>query len=186
MTTPTDPTDPTDPASHTPISRIPTTAEDRAARRVRILMRLEEGWSYYKIGLFEGLTHERVRQIVRQSLREREVDPSYEHVLVQSARLDPALRLAAEKVAEGEFRAIVPMLRVLDRLDRYQAAAMAHRATKEGRAESDRKFKDKLVDLVRRARAAREAHEAREAAARSGEAAAEQAGDFRGFSPANH
>jgi hypothetical protein len=180
-------TDPADPASHTHTrTRTPTTAADRAARRVRILARLQEGWNYDKIGEFEGLTRERVRQIVAASLRQREVDPSYEHVLVQSARLDPALRLAAEKVAEGEFRAIVPMLRVLDRLDKYQAAAMAHSATKEGREERDGKFKQKLADLFRRVRAAREAKEAQEAAARNGEASAGQPRDFQGFSPANH
>ncbi len=63
---------PTAAASHHP----PPPAADRAARCVPILARLQEGWAYDKIGLFKGLTRERVRQIVAASLRQREVDPA--------------------------------------------------------------------------------------------------------------
>ena len=40
---------------------------------------------------------------------------------MQIARLEPALRLAASAVAEGDLGAIDRLLRVLDRLDRYSA-----------------------------------------------------------------
>jgi hypothetical protein len=43
--------------------------------------------------------------------------------MLQLARLEQALRLAAEAVAEGEIAAIAPYLKVLAQLDRYQGAA---------------------------------------------------------------
>jgi hypothetical protein len=132
-------------------------AADRAARRVRILARLQEGWSYDKIALTEDLTRERVRQIVVDAMEQREVDPSREHAILQSARLDGALRLAAEKVAEGELNAIYALLQVLERLDKYQRAAGAREVDK---TKDDISFKTKLADLVQRARAARAQQEA--------------------------
>src|SRR5882724_5513579 len=116
LPTPTNPATP----SHTR-----SAAADRGARRVRILASLQEGWSYDKIAVAEGLTRERIRQIVVELLEQREVDPPREHAILQSARLDGALRLAVEKVADGELNAIYPLLKVLERLDKYQGAAAA-------------------------------------------------------------
>ncbi len=93
---------------------------DREVRRMRIFARLQEGWSYDEIGREEGVTGERIRQIVKQALAAREVDASRDHALLQIARLGPALRLAAAEVAKGEVAAIAPLLRVLERLDKYQ------------------------------------------------------------------
>lgn len=49
-------------------------------------------------------------------------------------RLAPALRLAAQGVAEGDRAAITALIRVLDRLDKYQAAGEANRPTTKVRA----------------------------------------------------
>jgi hypothetical protein len=98
------------------------TAADRARRRLRIFARMQEGWSYEAIAEEEKLSRERIRQIVKQSLDRREVDPSADYLRLQIARLDPALRLAAAKVAAGDLRAIDRLLRVLDRMDKYQSA----------------------------------------------------------------
>jgi hypothetical protein len=98
------------------------TAADRARRRLRIFTRMQEGWSYEAIAEEEKLSRERIRQIVKQSLDRREVDPSADYLRLQIARLDPALRLAAAKVAAGDLRAIDRLLRVLDRMDKYQSA----------------------------------------------------------------
>jgi hypothetical protein len=48
--------------------------------------------------------------------------------LLQLARLEPALRLAAGAVADGDVRAIRYYLKLLDQLDRYQPATAASRA----------------------------------------------------------
>jgi hypothetical protein len=92
-------------------------------RRARIFLRMQEGWPYEAIAAEEDLTRERVRQIVRESLEEREADPERDHKRLQAARLDPALRLAAEKVAAGDLKAIDRLIRVLNQLDKYNKTA---------------------------------------------------------------
>jgi len=77
---------------------------EREVRRMRIFARLQEGWSYEEIGRQEGVTRERIRQIVKQALVKREVDATHDHALLQLARLAPALRLAAEAVGEARSR----------------------------------------------------------------------------------
>ena len=104
-------------------ARLRVTAADRERRRLRILARLQEGWSYEALAEAEALSRERIRQIVKASLDRREVDPNADFIRLQMARLDPALRLASEKVAEGDLMAIDRLLRVLDRMDKYQSAA---------------------------------------------------------------
>ena len=101
---------------------IPAPAASRAAardlRRLRILDSLQAGLSYAAIGRTEGLSRERVRQIVAKALNEGGAATKLDHARVQIARLEPALRLAAGAVAEGDLAAIDRLLRVLDRLDR--------------------------------------------------------------------
>jgi hypothetical protein len=83
----------------------------------------QRGWSYDLIAGAENLTPRRIRQIVRQSLRLRQIDPAGAHVRLQTARLDASLRLAADRIEDGEPGAIDRLLRVLDRLDRCRNAA---------------------------------------------------------------
>ncbi len=42
-----------------------------------------------------------------------------DHKRIQFARLEPALRLAARGVADGDVKAIPLLLKLIDRLDRY-------------------------------------------------------------------
>ena len=105
-------------------------ARDRLARRGRIMERLREGRSYEEIAEAEGLSRERIRQIVVEALRRREVDAQRDHAQLQMLRLAPALRLAARGVAEGDRRAIGKLIRALDRLDKYQAGGGAIAAAK--------------------------------------------------------
>jgi hypothetical protein len=104
---------------------LPALATSRAAsrdlRRLRILASLQAGLSYAAIGRAEGLSRERVRQIVAKALDEEGTGTKLDHARVQIARLEPALRLAAGAVADGDLSAIDRLLRVLDRLDRYCA-----------------------------------------------------------------
>jgi hypothetical protein len=104
---------------------LPAPATSRAAardlRRLRILASVQAGLSYAAIGRAEGLSRERVRQIVVQALDQGQAESKLDHARVQIARLEPALRLAAQAVAEGDLSAIDRLLRVLDRLDRYCA-----------------------------------------------------------------
>ncbi len=89
----------------------------RALRLQRIFARLQEGASYKDIAAEEGLSRERLRQIVRAATARGKVSP--DHKKMQFARLEPALRLAARGVAEGDTKAIPLLIKLVDRLDRY-------------------------------------------------------------------
>ena len=135
---------------------LPAPTASRAAardlRRLRILASLQAGLSYAAIGRAEGLSRERVRQIVVQALAQGDADSKLDHARVQIARLEPALRLAASAVAEGDLGAIDRLLRVLDRLDRYSAVEDA--VTNEY-AGSREKLLAKLNSMAERMIAAR-------------------------------
>ena len=121
------------------------TAHARVLRRGRIFARLREGWAYDEIAAQERLTAERVRQIVRKALEKRIIDEGAEHAKLQLARLQPAMRLAGEAIAEGDVTAIAPLMKVLDRLDRYQRAAKAVQVYDD---EARKKLMDKINRVV--------------------------------------
>jgi DNA-binding Lrp family transcriptional regulator len=137
-------------------SSLPSPAPSRAAardlRRLRILASLQAGLSYAAIGRAEGLSRERVRQIVAKALDEGGAGTKLDHARVQIARLEPALRLAAGAVAGGDLSAIDRLLRVLDRLDRYSAVEGAATSEDEGGRE---KLLAKLNAMAERLIAAR-------------------------------
>jgi len=81
-------------------------ARDREFRRIRILAMVQAGWSYAAIGREEAISRERVRQIVAQAFEAGENETKLVHARVQIARLEPALRLAARSVADGDLAAI--------------------------------------------------------------------------------
>jgi hypothetical protein len=127
-------------------------------RRRRIFARLREGLSYEEIAHEEGVTSERIRQIVSDELQKRAVDSGADHAKLQLDRLAPVMQLAAEAVAAGDVSAIAPYLKVLDRLDRYQTAAGANQAY-------DDEARKKLFDKINRVAANLGTDEAMAAAA---------------------
>jgi hypothetical protein len=94
--------------------------KERMLRQERIFARLREGWAYADIAQAEGLSSKRISQIVGKALQRRTPDSASDHAMLQLARLEPALRLAAGALAEGDVEAVSPYLKLLDRLDRYQ------------------------------------------------------------------
>jgi hypothetical protein len=112
-------------------------------RRRRIFARLREGFTYDEIAADEGVSTSRVRQIVSQELQHRAVDTGAEHAKLQLDRLAPAIQLAAEGMAAGDISAIMPYLKALDRLDRYQTVASANQVY-------DDEARKKLMDKVNR------------------------------------
>ena len=87
------------------------------------------------------MTAERIRQIVREALEKRLLDEETDHAKLQLARLRPAMRIAGEAVADGHIKAIDPLLKVLDRLDRYQRTAKVNQVYDD---EARKKLLDKL------------------------------------------
>src|SRR3984957_6576403 len=114
-------------------------------RRKRIFARLREGMAYDEIAALEGVTTERIRQIVAEVLQKRAVDSGADHAKLQLDRLAPALQVAAEAVAAGDGAAIAAYLKVIDRLDRYQAVAGAHQVYDD---EARKKLMDKINRLA--------------------------------------
>ena len=110
-------------------------------RRKRIFARLREGASYEEIGAEESVSRERIRQIVSEVLQKRSVDSGADHAKLQLDRLLPAMQLGAEAIAAGDVSAIAPYLKVIDRLDRYQAVAGAEQVYD---AEARKKLMDKI------------------------------------------
>jgi hypothetical protein len=140
-----------------PASKRRLDARGRVLRRGRIFARLREGWAYDEIAREEGLTPERIRQIVREALERRIVDDETDHAKLQLARLAPSMRIASEAVADGDVRAIAPLLKVLDRLDRYQRVAKINQVY-------DDEARKKLFDKINRVAANLGVDEARKAA----------------------
>jgi len=100
-----------------PSARTALSPASRALRLQRIFARLQEGANYQDIAAAEGLSRERLRQIVHAATVRRKEPP--DHKRMQFARLEPALRLAARGVADGDVKAIPLLLKLVDRLDRY-------------------------------------------------------------------
>jgi hypothetical protein len=135
-------------------------------RRRRIFGRLRDGFTFDEIALEEGVSTARVRQIVTEVLSQREVDSASDHAKLQLDRLAPALQLGAEAIASGDVSAIMPYLRAIDRLDRYQTAAEANVVYDD---EARRKLMEKVNRLVANLTAEDERAETRERADASGE-----------------
>ena len=103
-------------------------AYGRVMRRGRIFARMREGWSYDEIARDEGLTAERIRQIVSEVLQKRKVDTEADHAKLQLARLERVMHFASEALARGDMGVGSLYLKTLDRLDRYQKTAKAAEA----------------------------------------------------------
>jgi hypothetical protein len=114
-------------------------------RRRRVFAQLREGFTYDEIAAEEGVSPSRIRQIVSQELQQRGVDSGAEHAKLQLDRLAPAIQLAAEGIAAGDLSAIMPYLKALDRLDRYQVVASANQVYDD---EARKKLMDKINRLA--------------------------------------
>jgi Sigma-70, region 4 len=128
-------------------------------RRRRIFARLREGLSYEEIADEEGVSSERIRQIVAEVLQKRSIDSGAAHAKLQLDRLAPVMQLAAEAVAAGDVTAIAPYLKVLDRFDRYQMVAGANQAY-------DDEARKKLLEKINRVAVNLDVDEVMRAAAR--------------------
>jgi uncharacterized protein YdbL (DUF1318 family) len=126
-----------------PVRRRRMGAHGMMFRRRRIFAQLREGFTYDEIAAEEGVSTSRIRQIVSQELQQRAVDSGAEHAKLQLDRLAPAIQLAAEGIASGDMSAIVPYLKALDRLDRYQTVASANQVY-------DDEARQKLMDKINR------------------------------------
>jgi hypothetical protein len=97
----------------------------KAERRKRIFARLREGWAYEEIAGEERLSAERIRQIVAEVLDKRVIDRGVDHAHLQLERLMPAMRIVGEAIGRGELKAVAPLIKMIDRLDKHQQTVVA-------------------------------------------------------------
>jgi hypothetical protein len=97
----------------------------KAQRRKHIFARLREGWAYDEIAREERVSPERIRQIVSEVLGKRVIDRGEDHAHLQLERLMPALRVVGEAIGRGELKAVAPLIKVIDRLDKHQTTVVA-------------------------------------------------------------
>jgi hypothetical protein len=97
----------------------------KAARRKRIFERLREGWAYDEIAAEERVSAERIRQIVAEVLNKRVIDRGVDHAHLQLERLMPALRIVGEALKRGDLKAVAPLIKLIDRLDKHQNTVVA-------------------------------------------------------------
>ena len=118
----------------------------RAARAARIMKQVRDGFAYADVAREERISVRRVQQIVADEIRRREADEGATHANLQLDRLGYAMRVACEKLAEGDVKAIAPFVKVVDRLDRYQELA------REAKPRRTRSPEDAVVlqELIRR------------------------------------
>ena len=117
----------------------------KAERRKRIFARLREGWAYDEIAREERVSAERIRQIVSEVLGKRVIDRGTDHARLQLERLMPALRLVGEAIGRGELKAVTPLIKVIDRLDRHQETVVAKY---EYGPEERQRLRDKINRLI--------------------------------------
>jgi len=98
-------------------------AYGRVEREERIFARMREGFAYDEIAAEEGVSAERIRQIVSETLQKRGVDAAADHAKLQLARLERVMSVAADALAKGDLRAGPLFLKTIDRLDRYHKTA---------------------------------------------------------------
>ena len=117
----------------------------KAARRKRIFARLREGWAYDEIASEERVSAERIRQIVSEVLGKRVIDRGVDHAHLQLERLMPALRIVGEAIGRGELKAVGPLIKLIDRLDKHQVTVVAKY---EYGPEERQRLMDKINRLV--------------------------------------
>ena len=116
----------------------------RAAQRQRVVDAVAGGSSYRTAARDAATSVGQARKIVVAALSRDKPPSDIDHQRVQLLRLDPALEATAAKVGQGDARAVIPMLRVLEHLDKYQQRVGAAR-------EQDAFWRQKLIDRLDRA-----------------------------------
>ena len=62
---------------------------------------------------------------VTEVLNKRVIDRGVDHARLQLERLMPALRIVGEAIGRGELKAVAPLIKVIDRLDKHQDTVVA-------------------------------------------------------------
>ena len=103
-------------------------ADEKGPRRARIFERLRQGHWIAEIARLEGLTPQRIRQIVSEARRERSEAEQAELAAIETEGLKSLLIRAVRLVVQKDPPAIRTLGKIVDRLDRLVPAADARGA----------------------------------------------------------
>ena len=92
-------------------------------RRQRVLDRLARGLAVAHIAREEGLSAQRIRRIIAETLASREIDPAAGFAKLQIGRLSEAMIVARSLMMEGDLQAMDRLIRLTGELDRYHGFA---------------------------------------------------------------
>jgi len=93
----------------------------RAERREEMLEDVAGGVEFSVIARQYGVSVKTVRREIGRALDERWTETPQRHLRLQNERLSRAVRALEDALLNGDIAAVDPLLRVLDRLDRYNA-----------------------------------------------------------------
>jgi hypothetical protein len=91
----------------------------KAERERRIVNLLNAGVSVADIAAREGVTHDRMRILVREILARRAPQPPAEFLAVQISRLSEALLVSYSAMGGGNLQAVDRVVKIVRELDRY-------------------------------------------------------------------
>jgi hypothetical protein len=91
----------------------------KAEREQGIVNRLNAGVSVAEIAAQEGVTHDRMRMLVREILARRTPQPPAEFLAVQIGRLSEALLVSHSAMSGGNLQAVDRVVKIVRELDRY-------------------------------------------------------------------
>jgi hypothetical protein len=96
---------------------------DAAERRGHMLQELVTGGSYHYLAQKYGISVKTVRREVDRALHARDLDPPDRYVRLQVERLTYAISSIDHALSEGDYHAVDPLLKVIEKLDRYHGVA---------------------------------------------------------------
>lgn len=96
------------------------------ARREDMLDDIVSGCSYAVLALKHKISVRTVRREVDRALDHRHLDRPDRYVRVQVERLTAAIHCIDQAIFEGDYHAVDPLLKVIEKLDRYHGLAWPH------------------------------------------------------------
>ena len=104
------------------LARLKARRAELTARREDMLDDIVSGCSY----AYLAEKHRTVRREVDRALDHRHLDRPDRHVRVQVERLTAAIPCIDSAILAGDYRAVDPLLKVIEKLDRYHGLAWPH------------------------------------------------------------
>ena len=108
------------------LARLKARRAELAARREDMLDDLVSGCNHVFLAQKHGISVRTVRREVNRALDHRQLDPPDRYVRLQVERLHNAIKAIDGALLQGDYLAVDPLLKVIEKLDRYHALARSY------------------------------------------------------------